>query len=76
MSVKIDIEVKVKLDYGQDGETLTLTKDDAMALRDALNEAFPVKPAPLNHWAPGVRTPGIQGPNRCRVHARNPGRHK
>lgn len=51
----VEIEVSITFTDEDTGQTVRLTKETAIKLRDALNEAFPVKPAPLNHWAPKVR---------------------
>lgn len=64
MSAKIDVEVMVRFDYGEQGNSITLSKDEAIALRDALIEAFPTR-VPTAKYPPGIRTVPVFGDSLC-----------
>lgn len=60
-STKIEIEVTVRIDYGEVGNTLTMVRDDAIALRDALIAAFPLDTPRINlHTTPIGYPPGTR----------------
>lgn len=56
----VKIEVTITFTDDDTGQTVKLTRDTAIKLRDELNRVFPS----TNHWTswdkPGVRTPGIR----------------